>query len=44
MLYGGRYIIFFMGLFSIYTGLLYNECFSRSFNLFGSAWNVSAMN
>jgi len=44
-LYGGRYMLLFMGIFSIYNGLIYNDCLSLSISLFGeSAWSQDDVN
>ncbi|CAM0872297.1 unnamed protein product [Alopecurus aequalis] len=37
MMFGGRYIIMMMALFSIYTGFIYNEFFSVPFELFAKS-------
>ncbi|KAK4221278.1 V-type proton ATPase subunit A [Podospora fimiseda] len=38
MVYYGRYIALVMAVFSLYTGLIYNDAFSKSMTLFDSQW------
>jgi len=37
--FNGRYLILLMAFFSMYTGLLYNECFSIAMDIFGTHWH-----
>ncbi|KFG80729.1 vacuolar ATP synthase 98 kDa subunit [Metarhizium anisopliae] len=44
MVFYGRYIALVMAVFSIFTGLIYNDVFSKSMTLFPSAWKYEKPN
>jgi len=44
MVFGGRYVITMMGLFGLYCGFIYNDCFSVPFHLAESHWRWNEEN
>lgn len=40
--FDGRYLILLMGIFSVFTGIIYNEFFAVPLDLFGTRWKYTA--
>lgn len=40
--YDGRYMLLLMGIFSIFTGFIYNEFFAVPLDIFGSRWKFTS--
>lgn len=44
LIFAGRYIILLMSIFSIFTGLVYNDMFALAYNFFGSRYTFKSTN
>ncbi|KAG7406122.1 V-type proton ATPase subunit a [Fusarium oxysporum f. sp. rapae] len=43
MIFYGRYIVLVMAIFSLFTGLIYNDVFSKPMTIFDSAWTFNKL-
>ena len=41
MLFDARWMLLLMGVFAIYSGVIYNETFGFAIDIFGTAWNTN---